>query len=104
MAITAATVKSFPRVTTGGVKEKIVDITWDGAYAAGGEALTAATLGFTGVLYAFAVPTSGYLITYDITNALLKAWECNSDAADGPFQDCSGAGPAAVTRMYVVGW
>jgi len=107
MAVSVALVKELDRRPLAGkVRERIVDVTWDGAYPALGEPLTAATLGLTGVLFAYAYPTGGYVIKYNIASALLEAWEDNNDAASGPMQDATGGvGPGVgVTRMYVVGW
>lgn len=104
MAVTAALVKEITkRPLQGALRERIVDVTLDGAYAAGGEPLTATTLGLTAVYIAACYPTGGNVFQYDVTNALLKCWQDNNDAADGPLQDATAEPGALVVRMYVVG-
>lgn len=104
MAVTAALVKEITvRPLQGALRERIVDVTLDGAYAAGGEPLTATTLGLSEVYFATCYPKGGNLFSYDIAGALLKCWQDNNDAADGPMQDATAEPGALVVRMYVVG-
>lgn len=108
MALTITVVKSWPRVVTGGVVQKIVDILWDNAYPAGGESLTASDLGLRGVLAvkAVGVTSNGYVVDYDYTNSKLRAWENNTDGADAAMQDDSTANSlnTITSRLLVIGY
>jgi len=107
MGLTITNVKSWPRVSTGGIKQRVVDILWDNAYPAGGESLTAANLGMNVILgvIPILVTSNGYVVDYDYTNSKLRAWENNTDGADAVMQDDSTAGSldTIVTRLLVIG-
>lgn len=81
---TATLVKVY---SIGDRKEAIVDFTFDNSYPAGGEALTAATLGLglelDYVSSGVAVKGDGTLaviVAYDYTNAKLQAFKSNTAA------------------------
>jgi len=108
MALTITGVYAFPRVTTGGIKQRIVDILWDNAYPAGGEPLSAADLGMAGILGVQPITTTsnGYVVDYDLTNSKLRAWQSDTDGADAPMEDNSTAGAlnTITTRCLVWGY
>lgn len=91
------------QTTFGNKKVKVYSIVYDSSYAgSGGEALTAGTLGFTKIQYAPpAVTTNGYVSTYDITNAKLKAWDSDySTATDGPLQETATSNLSGETAIH----
>lgn len=108
MALTITVLKSWPRVVTGGVVQKVVDILWDNAYPANGESLTAADLNLRGILAVKAeeVTSNGYVIDFDYTNLKLRAWENNTDGADAAMQDDATGGSLNTihTRLLVIGY
>lgn len=89
--VTVSNVKSFPRTVTGGIKKRIVTVTFDGTgdYQAGGPSLTAADLGFTALYYVCGLDltqqgTVGFVPCYDHTNSKLLVYYSDSNGADGP--------------------
>jgi hypothetical protein len=81
MAITI--VQSDPDIT--GYKVRVARVTFDDAYASGGESLTAAQLGFEYLAYVLAEPVGGYTFTYDYAAQKLKAFWVDT-TVDGAVQ------------------
>lgn len=76
MALTVTPVTQ--RQSIGNYFEKIVDVTFDSSYPTGGEALTAATLGFASILSVTADPIAGTTVrtaVYDRANSKLLAYD-----------------------------
>lgn len=90
----------------GDLRYTIADVTFDGAYPAGGEAVSAADLLFTEAVYAASADgTDGadnYAAVYDISNGKLLLFE---SSADGVAFDEVGAGDVDgwVVRIFAVG-
>jgi len=94
----------------GNVKGQIVDITFDSSYAAGGEIVDKAALGFAVIYGVFPVAAnlaSGvYTFGYNpTTRALIAYWGDYSAAADGPHVEVpAGTNLSGVTvRCLVLG-
>lgn len=86
---------------------KVVRLTLDTDYAAGGYALTAATLGLSAIHVVLANPTGGFILEYDYTNSKMKVLTGDNDAgADGPLVEVADGLNAIDTltaRVLVIG-
>ena len=80
MALTFLKSREVPK-KKGGPELRFIDITFDDSYPTGGEAITAANIGFT-TIYAVFPPASlgGCVLEWDKTNSKIKAWYADYDA------------------------
>lgn len=105
MGLTVTPVKVF---VVGDRKEAHVDVTFDSSYPTGGEALTAATLGFTELNYVSdgiarkSDNTLAVLVSYDYTNSKLLAYKSNTAANPQPVADTADLSTYKV-RLRVIG-
>jgi hypothetical protein len=103
MALTLSRVKE---VVIGNLKMRILDVTFDAAYASGGESLTADDLGVDPV-FVLAEPTDGYVFEYDKGNSKLIAYEQTDPAAVGganvPLVEAAGDLSTVVVRTMAIG-
>ena len=80
-------------------------VKFDDSYLTGGEALTAAQIGLTSVIYAWAVPdtvtSAGYGFHYDITNSLLIAFAPTVSTDPASFNIVSDGGAADTIAVNV---
>jgi hypothetical protein len=67
-------------VAGGGVRERIVKLTFDASYPTGGESLTATDVGLTAINFVLPTPFAGYVFEYDYANAKLLAYYQDADA------------------------
>jgi hypothetical protein len=106
MVLTVGTPEGAPTETgvPGNLKYRIVKITFDSSYAAGGEALTATTLGFETVALVIAqAEDSGYVAQYDYTNSKLALYEAGADAAALDEVAATTDVSAVIVRCLVLG-
>lgn len=90
MALTVTIIDSY---VIGDRKEVIADVVFDSSYPLGGEAITAAQLGFSlavthvipGVARDPDTADNAVVLDYDKTAGTLIAFWPNSDSADGPL-------------------
>lgn len=85
---------------------KVVQVTFDSSYAAGGESLTATDVGFASIVAVFAGSASGYVFSYDTANQKLLAYRGDWDnAADAPLAEVANAVDlsAVTVRALIVG-
>lgn len=75
MGITLSLVRKH---TKAGLRQNFFDATFDSSYVAGGEALTAASLGLRVAQAVEVTPQSGYTFEYDYSNAKLQAWRAGA--------------------------
>lgn len=71
MALTITGVRSG---IMGDLRYRVVDVAFDTTYASGGEPLTPATLSFDQIYFLRAHAPAGYKVSYDYTNATLRAY------------------------------
>jgi hypothetical protein len=91
----------------GDLVAKVLEVTFDAAYAAGGYALSAASLGLTTVHRVSGTPVSGYVPEYDLSAHKLKVmYGDNNNASDGPLiqvADNTAGINALKSRLLVIG-
>lgn len=104
MALTFGTTKRINIKDAGGWRFGIVDITLDGAYAAGGWEITAANLGIS-TLYLLipASARSGYVLEWDQVNGKLKAYQ-EADGATAMGEIDAGDLDTVVVRCLYIGY
>ena len=69
-----------------GIRQRVVRITADAAYPAGGWAVTAANCQLSSITHLAAEPVGGYVFEWDDVAVKLKAyWGDNNNASDGPL-------------------
>jgi hypothetical protein len=103
MALTLAYVDE---AVVGDLKLVILDVTFDAAYASGGESLTSTDLGVS-PLFLIAEPTDGYVFEYDKVNETLIAYEQTDPADTGganvPLVEAAGDLATVVVRTMAIG-
>ena len=103
MAISVSTIKNLPKMH-GGIRGRIVEITFDNSYPTGGEAVSAADVGLDSAIYLL-VPETGmfdpgaggglFPVRYDHSAGKLQAFYADNDAAaDGPLIEYANGGSA----------
>lgn len=104
MGLTLDTVRSS---TLGGAcRQKIIDITFDSAYASGGEPLTPATLGMRHIDAVVFENKSGYVLDYDRTNEVVHAYRSDGVAGSAQaveFQSVAGQDETSDATITVSG-
>ena len=93
----------------GGPELRFIDIEFDSSYPTGGEAITAANVGFT-TIFAVFPPASlgGCVLEWDSTNSKIKAYWCDYDgSADAiliELGSTEGALDGLIARCAVYGY
>lgn len=85
----------------------IVDVTFDSAYPAGGESLTAADLGLNKIEYVSdGVTDTGYVTRYNYSTSKLQAFDSDySTSTDGPLQETGTTNlSTSDVRVLVIGY
>lgn len=89
-----------------GMKIAIKKVTFSASYATGGEALTPANLGLSGVICAITTPSAGYVFEYDVSAQKLKAYRQRDPAAAGgadiPLPEVAAAVNLSAVSTYVI--
>jgi hypothetical protein len=90
----------------GDLKITFTDVTFDAAYASGGEPLTHEDLGVV-PLFVLGEPTDGYVFEYDKVNEKMIAYEQTDPAAGGganlPLVEAAGNLSTVVVRTVAIG-
>ena len=108
MALSFSTVKNLPKMK-GGMRWRIVDVTFDDSYPTGGEAVTAANFGLDTAIYGmfFCGTVAGCVPEWDNTNSKIKFYYADYDAvADGALIQLGSTSDlldAGVLRILVLG-
>ena len=104
MALTVIDKDAKPPFTlVGGLKGRVVEITFDSSYATGGEALTAADCGMSSIVQLLAHENSGRVFEYDYANSKLKAYQdAGAAAALAEVPNATNLA-TVVTRALVIG-
>jgi hypothetical protein len=100
----ALTVRIVDRNKVGNWFEHTVEVTGDSSQASGGEALTAATLGFDDhatEIFVFPFPKAGYVPVYDNANAKLIVYWVDTTVDGAAMADAAGANLSAVTFLVL---
>lgn len=113
MAITISNVSAqHPKLSLGNVEARLVQITWDNSYPAGGESFTPALLGMSQIFAAVAEPildkTNDLLfpVGWDNTANTLQVFQEEATAAGGGLPelgDTSAALNGLISRVLVIG-
>lgn len=110
MALSIANVKKqLPSVAVGGLRGRLVEVTFDNSYPTGGESFTADNVGLAEILYVgVSVKTAGYVVVYDYANSKLKVFGVQQDAdaaVTDPLdeEDDTADLSALVVRLFVLG-
>lgn len=106
MALTVTSVTGR-KESLGSKRFEIVDLAFDASYPTGGEALTAATLGFATIDFVLVEPAAGYSFEYDHANSKVIARYGDLNAAgDGPLiqiPDTTDLSAVTGVRALVIG-
>lgn len=85
-----------------GVRSRLVRVTMDSSYAAGGWAVTPANFSLTGITEIQLTPAGGYVFEYDKAAAKIKAyWGDNNNASDGPLIEIPNNDSGVNTKVSV---
>lgn len=109
MALTLAMVHpEYPEVCIGGLRGKLLKVTFDNSYASGGESLTPASVGLSEIMFVIPQPDAnaleGYVVQYDYTAQTLMAFVEESAAAGGPLLEAGAVDLSTlVVRVLVLG-
>lgn len=110
MALGITIVKSIPIKQAGGFRLRVVDFTYDGAYAVGGYAVTPAQLKLSSIVYVSAGATkgaadTGFLARWDEVNS--KIMILKAGTADAPLNEAD-TNQTSLTglksRHFVIGY
>ncbi len=85
MALTVSTYKNFPKMH-GGIRSRIVDVTFPSSYTSGGESFTYSDAGLDTAIYFVVTPScmNGYTFEYDADHDKIIVYYADYDAsADG---------------------
>ena len=86
----------------GGLKGRLFEITGDGAYAAGGTAVTAATFGLTSIIEISGQCSGGRICSYDAANGKLMTFR-GAGAGSALAEDTTADQSASKFRVLVIG-
>jgi len=105
----AVTVAFVKRNVVGGVaRSAVVDVTFSGTYAAGGDTFTPSQFGMTSILAmvpmgsAFGSATTAYVVSPDLANNKIKLM-ASAAAGTAPTETAAAGQIATVARMLVIG-
>lgn len=104
-SLTVATVDGFDSQVIGTLKATLRTLSFDSNYPTGGEALTAADLGLSTVVFATIQSRAGYVFEYDIANSkILAYWVDTSTDGAAMAEVADTTSLAALTGARIMAW